>query len=105
MRHAALRNYFDAQRALGCDRDSVLGRLTIDQKFAPLRFLVCHFRTQAVALLADQEKQSDVNSFFAQPFRGFDLGGDDSLGIAGAPSVDPRVASSDEGMNGGTVSM
>ena len=54
------------------------------------RILVCHFGAQAVPLLANQKEQPHMNAFLAQPFRGFHLGRDDSLGIAGASSVHPR---------------
>ena len=90
MRHASFGDHFDTQRSLGRDRDPVFGGLAIHQKFASRRVLVCHFRAQAVALLADHKEQSDVNAFLVQPFRGCHLDGDDSLGVAGAASIHAR---------------
>ena len=62
VRHLALGDHFNPQRAFRRQRQLVLRRLAVDEELRAARLLVGDLRSLAVALFADQKQQSNVNA-------------------------------------------
>ena len=92
VRHAAVRDDFETQRAFRPERQLVLGRFAVDDELRTPRVLRRRERARTVALLAHHEQQPDVAlPGFEQLAHREDHGRDDALGIAGAASPNVLV--------------
>src|SRR5437016_5705013 len=88
MRHLAVRGDLHAQGSLGSSSNAVFGGLAVYQKFATGGMLIGDFGAQTIALLANQEEQSDQDAFGSQALRASDLGSNDSFRVARASAID-----------------
>ena len=89
MCHTSPGGDFNSERSFRRQRDSILGRFTVDQEPDSRGcVIICNFRSEAIALFSDYEEKSNVNSFALQAFCGCDLRGDDALGVTRSPAID-----------------
>ena len=92
VRHAAGGDDLVAQRALGAERELVLGGLAVDEEVRAARRLGGGVGAGAVALLADDEQQAEVaHARASSASAALIMDGDDALGVAGAASPDVLV--------------
>ena len=87
MRHFAARDS-STRTCLRRGGQPVLGGFAVDQELHASGLLVRRLRALAVALLADQKQQPDMNVFGPQFLGCSNLRDDDALGVARTASVD-----------------
>ncbi len=86
--HAPFCSDLNAQGSFRRQRNTILGRLAVDQKSAACgRMIIGDLCSQTVALFSDHKEQSNMNSFAPQPFRCRDLRRDDPLGVTRSAPV------------------
>ena len=92
MSHASVRDNFVAQRTFRPQRQFVLRRFTVDQKFAAARIRSRYASTRTVALFADYEKQAEVaEAVRQQTLARFDHRRDDAFGVARTAAPDIHI--------------
>src|SRR5258708_2052830 len=107
MSHLSMRDELVSQGAFRAESELVFGGLAVNEESRAARLFGGSKGASAVALFADNEKQSEIAAaVFEEPLGGGDHGGDDALGIAGSASPDALVifARGEEWGNGVHVS-
>jgi hypothetical protein len=78
--HAALGAEFDAKCAFGGEGETIVRGLAVDKELRSFGGQVGNGGTGGVALLPDEEEQSDFDAGLAELVCSSDLRGDDALG-------------------------
>ena len=91
-----------AESAFGREREAVSGGFAIDEIAAALGIFVGKPCSGRVALLADDEEQTDLRTLVPEAHRSSDLRRDDAFGVATASTIDELVifAAGDERWDG-----